>query len=363
MHFLINGRFLSQRVTGVQRYAREVVQGLDELLQEGRLDPQVVSIEVLVPSGIENLPDYKHISIRTVGTKQGHLWEQWELPRAAKGQLLLNLGNTAPLLKKNQCVTIHDVSIYAVPEAYSKPFIAWYKLQFQQLSKRLSKIITVSEFSKGEMIRYLKTEPDKLQVTYEGKEHIERIECDDSILENPLLKGKSYVLAVSSLSPHKNFGAVVKALEHLKDCPDLSVVIIGGGNQQVFAEINLADNEQVIRPGYVSDGQLKSLYQNAMGFIHASYYEGFGLTPLEAMTCGCPVLVSKAAAMPEVCEDAALYFDPHQPEDIAQQVRTLINDETLRQQLRAKSLKQADKFSWQKCAWETYQVMESIAAE
>ena len=130
MHFFINGRFLSQRVTGVQRYAREVVRGLDQLLINQTLDPGQVSIEVLVPQDVEDLPVYEQVQIRAVGSRQGHLWEQWDLPRAAKGQTLLNLGNTAPLLKTDQCVTIHDVSVYAVPEAYSNPFIAWYKLQF-----------------------------------------------------------------------------------------------------------------------------------------------------------------------------------------------------------------------------------------
>ncbi|NJN24131.1 MAG: glycosyltransferase family 4 protein [Acaryochloridaceae cyanobacterium RL_2_7] len=165
------------------------------------------------------------------------------------------------------------------------------------------------------------------------------------------------------MSPHKNFGAVVQSLEYLKDLPDLSIVIIGGGNQQVFAEINLSENDQVIRPGYVTDGQLKCLYENALGFIHASFYEGFGLTPLEAMACGCPVLVSNAAAMPEVCGDAALYFDPHHPEDIARQVRQVVCDETLRHHMKEKSIEQAAQFSWQHCALETYQILEATAAQ
>lgn len=361
MQFYINGRFLSQRVTGVQRYARELVNGLDQLLIEGDLNPDQTQIEVLVPPGIEaEQPDYQQIGLRTVGTKQGHVWEQWDLPRATGKQMLLNLGNTAPLFKKNQLVTIHDVSVYTVPEAYSPAFRAWYKLQFKQLSRSLPRIITVSEFSKREMVRFLNTPAAKIQVTYEGREHIEAIAPDFSVLDRPELKNKSYVLAVSSLSPHKNFGAVVRALEFLKDLPELSVVIIGGGNQQVFAEMNLEDNPQVIRPGYVTDAQLKALYQNALGFIHASLYEGFGLTPLEAMTCGCPVIVSQAAAIPEVCGNAALYFDPTQPEAIAAQVRRLVMDKSLREQLKEKAIAQSAQFSWKKCALETLDVIQSI---
>ena len=217
MLIYINGRFLSQRVTGVQRYARELVKGLDDLLADGTLNRDDVTIEVLIPPQVEDLPDYHWVSCRTVGTKQGHLWEQWDLPRAAGGELLLNLGNTAPLLKKRQVVTIHDVSVYAVPDAYSIVFQLWYKLQFNRLSRSLSKLITVSEFSKREMVRYLKTAPSKIQVTYEGREHIEAIAPDPSILERAALTNKSYVLAVSSLSPHKNFGTVVKALDYLTD--------------------------------------------------------------------------------------------------------------------------------------------------
>ncbi|MEM9137932.1 MAG: glycosyltransferase family 1 protein, partial [Cyanobacteria bacterium P01_F01_bin.42] len=198
---------------------------------------------------------------------------------------------------------------------------------------------------------------------YEGREHMDAIAPDASVLEKPELKNRPYVLAVSSLSPHKNFGAVVRALDHLRDLPDLAVVIIGGGNQQVFAETNLADNSQVIRPGYVTDAQLKALYQNALGFIHASLYEGFGLTPLEAMTCGCPVIVSRAAAIPEVCGEAALYFDPQDPQDIARQVRQMVTDSSLRESLRHKAIAQAQKFSWRTCALETFDVLKSIGAE
>lgn len=361
MQIYINGRFLSQRVTGVQRYARELVNGFDALLADGVLGDDI-TVEVLVPPGVETIPQYQCVGVRTVGVKQGHLWEQWDLPRAAGEKMLLNLGNTAPLLKPKQVVTIHDVSVYTVPEAYSKAFELWYKLQFKRLSQMLPKLITVSEFSKQEMVRYLNVSPEKIQVTYEGREHMDAIAPDLSILERPELKNKSYVLAVSSLSPHKNFGAVVKALDYLRDLPELSIVIIGGGNQQVFAETNLADNPQVVRLGYVTDAQLKALYQQAQGFIHASLYEGFGLTPLEAMTCGCPVVVSQAAAIPEVCGEAALYFDPHDPQEIAQRVRQVVTGDALREQLRQKAIAQAQKFSWRTCALQTFEIVNAIAA-
>ena len=364
MHLCINGRFLSQRVTGVQRYARELVWGLDRLMAEAGWNSPNVTVELLIPSGIDEIPDYQHIQTRVVGKFQGHLWEQWDLPRAVGKEVLLNLGNTAPLFKRRQAVTIHDVSVYTVPEAYSKAFRIWYKLQFSALSRRLPQLITVSKFSKEEMVHYLPAvTPEKITVTYEGREHMDAIASDNSILNNPELKGKNYILAVSSLSPHKNFGAVVKALDYLKDLPELSVVIIGGGNQQVFSQINLSENAQVIRPGYVTDSQLKALYEHAMGFIHASLYEGFGLPPLEAMSCGCPVIVSHAAAIPEVCGDAALYFDPHNPQEIAQQIRRLVADDELRSQLKEKAIAQAAKFSWRQCALETLAVLASINAQ
>jgi glycosyltransferase involved in cell wall biosynthesis len=113
--------------------------------------------------------------------------------------------------------------------------------------------------------------------------------------------------------------------------------------------------------GYVSDAELRALYEHAHGFVHPSYYEGFGLPPLEAMACGCPVLVSNTASMPEVCGNAALYFDAHDSADLADKVRQLMQDEALRQRLRQSGLERAEHFAWRKCAEKVSQRIDTIS--
>src|SRR5207253_1940106 len=124
----------------------------------------------------------------------------------------------------------------------------------------------------------------------------------------------SYVLAVGSLTPNKNFNGVVRAATLLGDL-DCKIVAAGGANTRVFNGVALAD-DALIMAGYVTDGELHALYENAACFIFPSFYEGFGLPPLEAMHCGCPVIVSDRASLPEVCGEAAVYCDPDDPADM-----------------------------------------------
>lgn len=114
--------------------------------------------------------------------------------------------------------------------------------------------------------------------------------------------------------------------------------------------------------GYVSDAELRALYEHAACFVYPSFYEGFGLPPLEAMACGCPVIVSNAASLPEVCGDAALYCNPCSPEDIAEKISLLMADPRLREDLRQKGLERAKQFTWEKCARETFAIIEKVLA-
>jgi glycosyltransferase involved in cell wall biosynthesis len=156
------------------------------------------------------------------------------------------------------------------------------------------------------------------------------------------------ILAVGSRSPHKNLAAVVQAVSRLGGSA-LPLVAAGGANTRVFnpAELNGNSFHAV---GYVTDLELRALYEQAACFVYPSLYEGFGLPPLEAMTCGCPVVVSRAAALPEVCGDAALYCDPHDPENIAEQIRTVLHDSGRRAELRERGLARARCFTWGRAA-------------
>jgi glycosyltransferase involved in cell wall biosynthesis len=200
-----------------------------------------------------------------------------------------------------------------------------------------------------------------LCVLPEGTDHISRLSSDDSILKKHELGVRPYVLAVSSLSPHKNFSAVVKAIELLGDSP-FDVVIAGGQNPKVFSGGEGLLPSSVKYVGYVSDEELKSLYVHAFGFIFPSIYEGYGLPPTEAMACGCPVLAANAASIPEVCGDAALYFDPHNPADLAAALHRLMTDDQLRLSLKEKGLARAASMRWRDAAIELVSEIRRVLA-
>lgn len=359
----INARFLTQSITGVQRYACEVVKALDQLIDSEAINPKQYQFELLAPPQ-ELLHDLglKHIRLRKVGTLSGHAWEQFDLPRYARQGRLVNLCNTGPLLKRQQVVTIHDAGVFGVPEAYSRAFRTWYKVLFRGLGRRTDKIVTVSNFSKSELTKFAGIPANKIEVIYEGREHVFNNPPDYSIIKNHNLTDSPFILAVSSMSPHKNFGAVVKAIELLGD-EEYQFVIAGGTNPKVFRSSANVLPDSVKLLGYVSDRELRALYEKAACFIYPSLYEGFGLPPLEAMACGCPVIVSGAASLPEVCGEAVLYCDPRNPADIADKIKLIMNDCAMRDGLRLKGLERSGKFSWEACVRQLLAIIGAIGGE
>lgn len=353
MNIFINGRFLTQDLTGVQRFAFEALNALDQLNLPW-------SMTLLVPPGTDcSALQLRHVQIRQVGSRQGHAWEQLDLPRFCRDGLLLNLCNTAPAFKRRQIVTIHDAAVHAVPQAYSRSFRAAYKTLLPLIGKQARRVLTVSQFSAGQLTRYFGVHPDKIRVLKEGGEHVLTIPADTGVLHKHALTQRPYLLAVSSLSPNKNFGAVIEAIR-LMDKPNFDFVIAGGANPAVFNQ-GLGELPPFVKyVGRVSDAELRALYEHAALFVYPSFYEGFGLPPLEAMNCGCPVLVSNAASLPEVCGDAAIYCDPQRPADIAQQIARIMADVTLQAQLRAAGPQQAKRFGWPLAAQQIVDVIKEL---
>ena len=229
----LNGRFLSQRITGVQRYAHELTKALDVLIGSGRINADRHSFCILAPRNAIVDPGFDNIPVKMVGRLTGHAWEQIELPFYARDGLLVNLCNTGPLLRGNQTVTIHDASVYSAPETYSLPFRIWYRLNYRVLGRRCSAIITVSHFSKDELNRH-SLGSGKVRVVYESGEHFRHIDADTSVVRDNGLDNSPFVLAVSSLNPNKNFPSVIRAIEMLTD-HSFKVAIAGGTNDKVFS--------------------------------------------------------------------------------------------------------------------------------
>jgi glycosyltransferase involved in cell wall biosynthesis len=286
--------------------------------------------------------------VRRVGVLGGHPWEQSELPWHSRKGILLSLANAAPLFRRRQCVTIYDASVFAIPQAYSTPFRTWYRIMLPTLGRHAERIITGSLFSRGELARHAGIPEEKVTVVPLGSQHILAVPPDESILTRHGLGGRPFVLAVGSQSPHKNLRALFEAARHL-DLRAYDVVTAGGTNARVF-DMGHETSSLVTNLGYVTDAQLRALYTHASCFVFPSLYEGFGLPPLEAMACGCPVVVSRTASLPEVCGDAAVYCDPHNPLDIAASIRRVMDDGGLRDTLKCRGIKRAAEFTWERSA-------------
>lgn len=348
----INGRFLTRRMTGVDRFAREVSSAIDRMLVEN--DPQVAGLNVimLVPPTEKVEHDYRRIQVRQVGSRQGASWEQLDLARAVPANsLLLSMCNTGPALRRNHAVVIHDAGTERLPQGFSRSFRWWYRVLMPLLGRNARQVLTVSEFSRRELQDVYSIPTDKTVVVPVGCEHILRVQADPTALERFGLHQRPYFLAVSSMAANKNFRLILDALA-LLDNPPFDIVIAGGANPRVFGNAGNIDAASVRWLGYVSDAELRALYGGALGFVFPSLYEGFGLPPLEAMMCGCPVLVATAASIPEVCGDAALYFDPHDAVALKEAMLRLAGDDELREQMRARGYQRARRNSWDQVACE-----------
>lgn len=345
----INGRFLTQPATGVQRFALEILTGLDKILNS--TNSLKTNYICLVPpeATLNSFPKWQNISIRACGFMHGNLWEQLELPFYARKGILIDLCNIGSLFHFAQIIVIHDASVFTMPQAYSTTFKLKYKLIYFVLSRTAKKVITVSQFSKNELSHYLRIKEDKIAVISEGCEHILNAEADESILDKFSLRAQPYLLSVGSSSLHKNLNSVINAIKLTQEKLP-SLVIAGGKFSKVFAQINNSQDEGIIHLGYITDGQLRALYENAVAFIFPSLYEGFGLPPLEAMVCGCPVISSNRASLPEVCGDAALYFDPTNLSDIRSKIQQLVNKPATREMFKEKGALRAQSFTWERAA-------------
>ena len=344
----VNGKFLAKPKTGVQRFAHEILTALDNIISQSETY-RALNFICLAPrmDNAANLPQWKNINITQHRYLSGNLWEQAALPWQARDGLLMDLCNIGPIFHPAQVAVIHDASVFTVPEVYTAAFRIKYKLTYFVLARTALRLITVSQFSRCELSRYIKVDADKIFVIPEGCEHILREKADSALLEKHNLQKGGYFLAVGSASPHKNLSALVMAMEQTdKNLPPL--VVAGGSFAKVFRNQKIHSTDKLINVGYVHDAQLRALYENALAFVFPSLYEGFGLPPLEAMRCGCPVIASSRASLPEICADAALYFDPLNTAEIADCLTRVAGSKELQETLSRKGLAHAQQFSWQK---------------
>lgn len=360
MRLVVNGKFTSQRMTGVQRVAFELLRAVE--LADATSD----DIELVVPGNAKE-PGASLGRRRTVPWLKGQLWEQVALPIATHGELLISLCNSGPLVSRRQVVMVHDIAVYDTPQTFSWLFRTAYRLKLSVLLRRAPTVLTVSEFSKSRICGLLDVDEVRVRVVRPGADHFARIDSDASIIERLKLGTTRYCVIVGSLDPRKNLRRVLAAIERLGHLEDVKFVIAGGANARVFATANAhepsKEHATIVRAGYVSDGELKALYEHAACLVFPSLYEGFGLPPLEAMLCGCPAIVSTHPAIVEACGDAALYCDASSVDDIAEKIHSMMTDETLRQSYRKKGLVHARSCRWADSARELMRILKGDVYE
>jgi glycosyltransferase involved in cell wall biosynthesis len=349
----INGKFCAQRTTGVQRLATRLVLALDDLLKTiDKTDRWIL----LCPVGAKP-PLLSKIEIRFVRTPllSLHAWEQFILPILSLGRPLLNLAGPAPLLKHNQVCMIPDAAVFDYPQAYTYIYRIWYRFLFHKLAHSAKLLLTISHFSRERLIIALGPHARRFRLVSCAASHMIGLSPVSAVLNRFSLKGIKYLLAVGSINPTKNLPALVSAFSSMT-MPDVRLVVVGGGNSAVFAGESLEtyDDPRVIFTGVISDGELCALYRHAHAFVFPSLYEGFGIPPLEAMSLGCPVVAAWSSSIPEICGDAALYFDPLDIPNITHALERILTEEFLRKTLRERGDLRVNKFTWESSARQLY---------
>jgi glycosyltransferase involved in cell wall biosynthesis len=343
----INGRFLTQRMTGVQRYAQEIVAALDDLVSERDFAGQV-RFRLVLPPGVKTKPALSNIGIRQTRFGSGHAWDQFILPLYA-GAGVLSLGNFGPVLARNHIVCIHDANTFIQPESYSRSFALAYRGLLPWIGRRAARVATVSRFSADMLVRYGICRAEKIFIAPNGHEHALR--WDASRAEIPLLNAlkRPYVLLLGSRAKHKNVDVVLDQAREL-DAAGIDIVVVGATSDIFSAHARSFAAPNIHHAGYVGDDDLAALYEGALCLVFPSRTEGFGIPPLEAMARGCPVISSNAASLVEVGGDAVIYVDPDHGDRWREAIIGLAGNEELRATMTAEGRKRAALFSWKRSA-------------
>ncbi len=287
-------------------------------------------------------------------------------------------------------VTIHDLILTHFPTLRATTLSPWlyrlkdmaYRLVISTAIRRARRIITVSEFTKQDLIQKFSVAPEKIQVTYEGvadlksgKDYLFVAKLDkEEILKNYHVNSSAFLLYVGNAYPHKNLDFLLAVFNKLLALrPNLRLVLVGKEDyfykrlHEKAASMGLWQaenpNSPVIFAGYVPDKELETLYQSAQVYVFPSKYEGFGLPPLEAMAKGCPVASSDRGSLPEVLGSAAQYFNPDDSEEAFSKIKDILDNQEQRNELSKRGIEQAKKYDWRRCAQETFDIYQTILNE
>ncbi|MFF8188177.1 glycosyltransferase family 4 protein [Microbacterium sp. NPDC016588] len=346
---VVNGRFLTHATTGVQRFAREIVRELALL----------VPLVVVAPPG-PLVDDDLGAQVVQVGRRHGHAWEQLDLPaylRRRGSPLLLGLATTGPVRYRPQVVAHHDVTYVRHPESFARSFRLLYRILIPPVLRASARVITVSDFSAREIADHYGVPLDKLRVVPNA---VARGFAGPGPAHD---EGVPYLLAVSSPNRHKNFDALLAAFGAAKLTHIRRLLIVGEQARAFHSATTAKAADRVRFLGRVTDEELARLYRGATAFAFPSLYEGFGIPPLEAQSLGTPVIAGRAASLPAVLGDSALWVDPRDVDDIRHGIERLDRDEELLMELTRRGRLNEQRYSWASSAQMVAEVVQEVTAE
>lgn len=367
--------------SGVGRYIRNLINNLVKLddKNEGKSSSTNEYIIFLLKKDIDEVNLPSNWTKVEADFKWYGLSEQIKFPKLLESKKLDLVHfphfNVPIFYKGKFMVTIHDLihQHFQMRRATTKdPFTYWvkhlgYKMVLSKALKNSVKVITVSEYVKDEIVRRWKLDPKKVVVTLEGVEEnilnlVKKLEKKDvnKCLEKFDIK-PPYIFYIGNAHPHKNVEGLIKAFLKLRKKYQYLTLALAGHDHYFWKRIQEENKHKDIKYlGYVSDEEMVCLYKGAQAFVQPSFEEGFGIPPLEAMACNCPVVSSNKGSLPEVGGEACIYFDPYNLEDMQQKIESVLNSNKLRNELIEKGEKHYKKFSWKKLAEQTLDLYTNI---
>ncbi len=357
------------RGTGIGTYTYQLVRGLTRELGHEFL--------FFLPegsgSGVLGAADAKWVAVRENPdwqVEQAHMVRAMEEAGIELYHLPQNGLNLPRYLPFPVVVTLHDVIPYILPQTCNPAFLRRFTHQMPYIVERADMLITVSHYSKRDIIRHLQVPPEKIAVIYAAPEPIyvplPQIPCREFLRERYGIKGEPLILYVGGFSWRKNVGLLLRAFAAAKkELGPGAILLMPGratpeieGLRQMARALNI--EEEVVFPGYVPVEDLPQFYGAADVFVYPSLYEGFGMPPLEAMACGVPTITSWASALAEVVGDGALQVDPYDATGLAEAMLKVLTDEKTAAELRQKGRDWVRRYSWKKVVKETVLVYETF---